>query len=195
MFPTGQTVFAEDPAVTLLPACSSGEGAQDPLHRIWRYRRRSWSRVCVDLGSCCESPNPYREGIEYRHSYQGVNMGTRFMCTAESTIHQNIKEKIVASTEQDTVHIFRYVTQSAHMACVEDARGRHDMSSFARCSRSFCRTLRNTARVFKNAVSTEVVRLERRPGGAKFEELRDLVSGARGRKVYEDGDSDAGIWS
>lgn len=29
------------------------------------------------------------------------------MCTVESPIHQNIKEKIVASTEQDTVHMFR----------------------------------------------------------------------------------------
>lgn len=37
----------------------------------------------------------------------GINMGTRFMCTKESPIHQNIKEKIVASTEKDTVHIFR----------------------------------------------------------------------------------------
>jgi NAD(P)H-dependent flavin oxidoreductase YrpB (nitropropane dioxygenase family) len=44
-------------------------------------------------------------------------------------------------------------------------------------------------------VSVEVVRLERRPGGAKFEDLRELVAGARGRKVYEDGDVDAGIWS
>ena len=43
------------------------------------------------------------------------------------------------------------------------------------------RTLRNTARVYRNKVSEEVVRLERRPQGAKFEELRDLVSGARGR--------------
>lgn len=43
------------------------------------------------------------------------------------------------------------------------------------------RTLRNTARVYKNKVSQEVVRLERRPQGAKFEEIRDLVSGARGR--------------
>jgi NAD(P)H-dependent flavin oxidoreductase YrpB (nitropropane dioxygenase family) len=101
-------------------------------------------------------------------------MGTRFMCTVESPIHQNIKEKIVASTEQDTVHIFR---------CVQP-------NVYAKSS-----SLRNTARVFKNAVSTEVVRLERRPGGAKFEELRDLVSGQRGRKVYEEGDSDAGIWS
>jgi len=37
----------------------------------------------------------------------GANMGTRFLCTVESPIHQKIKEKIVASNEQDTVHIFR----------------------------------------------------------------------------------------
>lgn len=41
----------------------------------------------------------------------------------------------------------------------------------------------------------EVVRLENRDGGAKFEELRELVSGARGKGVYETGDIDAGIWS
>ncbi|ORY35507.1 hypothetical protein BCR39DRAFT_510170 [Naematelia encephala] len=93
----------------------------------------------------------------------GINMGTRFMCTAESPIHQNIKERIVASTERDTIHIFR--------------------------------TLHNTARVYKNAVAMEVVRLERRPTGAKFEELRELVAGARGRLVYEQGDVNAGIWS
>lgn len=57
------------------------------------------------------------------------------------------------------------------------------------------RTLHNTARVFKNKVSQEVVRIERRPGGAKFEDVRELVSGARGKIVYEDGDKDYGIWS
>ncbi|KAJ7191230.1 hypothetical protein B0H12DRAFT_1246317 [Mycena haematopus] len=93
----------------------------------------------------------------------GVNMGTRFMCTVESPIHENIKKTIVASSEQDTVHIFR--------------------------------TLHNTARVFKNQVSMEVVKIERRPGGAKFEDVRDLVSGQRGRLVYENGDPDYGIWS
>ncbi|KAJ6559232.1 hypothetical protein DFH09DRAFT_986162 [Mycena vulgaris] len=93
----------------------------------------------------------------------GINMGTRFMCTVESSIHQNIKEKIVASSEQDTVHIFR--------------------------------TLHNTARVFKNKISMEVVAMERRPGGAKFEDIRELVSGQRGRVVYETGDPDYGIWS
>ncbi|KAG2129477.1 hypothetical protein DEU56DRAFT_741328 [Suillus clintonianus] len=93
----------------------------------------------------------------------GVNMGTRFMCTVESPIHQNIKEKIVASTEYDTTHIFR--------------------------------TLNNTSRVYKNAVSKQVVALEQRPGGAKFEDVRELVSGARGRIVFENGDSDYGIWT
>ncbi|KAJ3716949.1 inosine monophosphate dehydrogenase [Lentinula raphanica] len=93
----------------------------------------------------------------------GVNMGTRFMCTVESSVHENIKQKIVESNETDTVHIFR--------------------------------TLRNTARVFKNKVSMEVVAIERRPGGAKFEDIRELVSGQRGRIVYENGDPDHGIWS
>jgi len=57
------------------------------------------------------------------------------------------------------------------------------------------RTLNNTARVFKNKVSQEVVRIERRPGGARFEDVRELVSGARGKVVYETGDKDYGIWS
>jgi len=92
----------------------------------------------------------------------GINMGTRFMCTVESPIHDRIKEKIVASTEQDTIHIFR--------------------------------TMNNTARVFKNRVSKEVVAIEQRPG-TKFEDVRDLVSGARGRQVYELGDPEYGIWS
>ncbi|KIY71537.1 inosine monophosphate dehydrogenase [Cylindrobasidium torrendii FP15055 ss-10] len=93
----------------------------------------------------------------------GANMGTRFMCTVESPIHQNIKEKIVSAKETDTVHIFR--------------------------------SLRNTARVFKNKVATEVVAIEKRPGGAKFEDIRELVSGQRGKVVYESGDPDYGVWS
>jgi len=93
----------------------------------------------------------------------GANMGTRFMCTVESTIHENIKKKIVESTERDTIHIFR--------------------------------TLHNTARVYKNKVAMEVVKIERRPGGAQFSDVRHLVSGAQGRVVYEKGDPDYGIWS
>ncbi|MGA0607648.1 NAD(P)H-dependent flavin oxidoreductase [Phenylobacterium sp. VNQ135] len=92
----------------------------------------------------------------------GVNMGTRFMCTVESPIHQKVKEQIVANDERQTNLIFR--------------------------------TMHNTARVAKNAVSDEVVAIERR-GGATFEDVKDLVAGARGRVVYEQGDPDYGIWS
>jgi NAD(P)H-dependent flavin oxidoreductase YrpB (nitropropane dioxygenase family) len=37
----------------------------------------------------------------------GINMGTRWMCTVESPIHQNVKETIVKSTENDTVLCLR----------------------------------------------------------------------------------------
>lgn len=40
------------------------------------------------------------------------------------------------------------------------------------------------------------MRLERRPGGADFKrDLQPLVAGSRGRKVYETGDIDAGVWT
>jgi nitronate monooxygenase len=55
------------------------------------------------------------------------------------------------------------------------------------------RSLRNTSRVASNAVSTEVVSIL--SDGGRFEDVRDLVAGVRGRKVFEVGDLDIGIWS
>lgn len=55
------------------------------------------------------------------------------------------------------------------------------------------RTMRNTARVAKNAISQQVLEIEKR--GGTFDEVRHLVAGARGRKVFELGDVDYGIWS
>src|SRR5215218_9460639 len=92
---------------------------------------------------------------------EGVNMGTRFMATVESPIHENIKQQIVANDERATDLIFR--------------------------------TMRNTSRVAKNDISQQVVALERE--GAAFEDVRELVAGARGRLVYEQGDVDIGVWS
>ena len=57
----------------------------------------------------------------------GINMGTRFMCTAGSPIHEDIKKAIVDADERDTDLIFR--------------------------------PLCNTARVARNAVSQEVVKI------------------------------------
>ncbi|HEY1613711.1 MAG TPA: nitronate monooxygenase family protein [Rhizomicrobium sp.] len=56
------------------------------------------------------------------------------------------------------------------------------------------RTLHNTARVAKNAVSDEVVAIEKR-GNASFADVKDLVAGTRGAHVLDEGDMDAGIWS
>ena len=55
------------------------------------------------------------------------------------------------------------------------------------------RTLHNTARVARNAVSQEVLAKEKE--GAKIEDIAHLVSGQRGKVVYEEGDPDYGIWS
>ncbi|MGB6252685.1 MAG: nitronate monooxygenase, partial [Bradyrhizobium sp.] len=92
---------------------------------------------------------------------EGINMGTRFMCTRESPIHQKIKERIVANDERETELIFR--------------------------------TMRNTSRVARNAVSSKVVAMEKE--GAAFEQVRDLVAGGRGKMVYSTGEADEGIWS
>lgn len=55
------------------------------------------------------------------------------------------------------------------------------------------RSLGNTARVAKNAISDEVVRIL--ADGGKFPDVQPLVAGARGRRMFEDGDLDAGIWT
>ena len=51
---------------------------------------------------------------------------------------------------------------------------------------------RNTARVFRNAVSDEVLRLQAEPN-ATFEDVRPLVSGARGRAALESGAPENGL--
>ena len=55
------------------------------------------------------------------------------------------------------------------------------------------RSYRNTARVAANAISEEVVKLERE--GKPFEEVAHLVKGQRGLEGYESGDTDRGVWS
>ncbi|WP_210491760.1 nitronate monooxygenase family protein [Patulibacter sp. SYSU D01012] len=46
----------------------------------------------------------------------GVNMGSRFLCTVEAPIHQRVKEQIVANSERDTELIFRPLRNTARVA-------------------------------------------------------------------------------
>jgi NAD(P)H-dependent flavin oxidoreductase YrpB (nitropropane dioxygenase family) len=55
------------------------------------------------------------------------------------------------------------------------------------------RTMKNTARVFRNAISEEVVATENRPGGCRFEDIRPLVAGVRGRAALEAGEVNGGV--
>jgi len=57
------------------------------------------------------------------------------------------------------------------------------------------RSLRNTARVYKNSVAKQVLEIEARPGDTDFNDLKDLVAGAKGRAVFETGDMEHGIWT
>lgn len=96
----------------------------------------------------------------------GANMGTRFMCTVESPIHENIKQEIVKAKETDTVLMLR--------------------------------PFKNTARIFKNKVAQEVVKIQEeksKAGTLEYKDVQSLVSGAKGKTVYSTGDSDAGVWS
>jgi nitronate monooxygenase len=47
---------------------------------------------------------------------QGISMGTRFMCTVEAPIHQNVKEQIVANDERSTNLIFRQLRNTGRYA-------------------------------------------------------------------------------
>jgi nitronate monooxygenase len=55
------------------------------------------------------------------------------------------------------------------------------------------RSYRNTARVAKNAVAVEAVKIERQ--GHPFEAISHLVKGARGREGLLNGDPDHGVWT
>jgi len=91
----------------------------------------------------------------------GISMGTRFLCTREAGVHQNVKQRLVESDERATNLIFRQ--------------------------------LRNTSRVARNDLSTRVVAIL--AAGGRFDDVRDLVAGVRGRTVFETGDLEAGIWT
>ncbi|KAJ1334991.1 NADH:quinone reductase (non-electrogenic) [Microdochium nivale] len=93
----------------------------------------------------------------------GVNMGTRWMCTVESPVHQNVKDEIVRCSEHDTVLVLR--------------------------------KFRNTSRLHKNKVSLEAHQIENTKPDVQFGDIAHLMSGQRGRSVYETGDVDAGVWS
>jgi len=58
------------------------------------------------------------------------------------------------------------------------------------------RSLKNTARIYKNSIAKQVLEIESKPGDTDFTDLQPLVAGKRGREnVLEKGDTDDGVWT
>jgi len=67
------------------------------------------------------------------------------------------------------------------------------VSASERDTRLIFRTLRNTARVWRNEVADAVVAKEK--AGCSFEDIRDLVAGERGKAALRSGDLHGGVIS
>ena len=94
---------------------------------------------------------------------EGINMGTRFMCTVEAPIHINIKQAIVDAQETDTELLLR---------------------KWRNTSRLFSN---------KVAKAAKKVEVEDTTGDFGKSGIGELVSGKRGRQVFLNGDKDFGV--
>lgn len=84
-----------------------------------------------------------------------------------------------------------YVTQEAP---VHDNIKQAMVNGSERDTALLYRSLKNTARVYRNAIATQVREIEQQPG-VTFEDIRPLVVGTRGRAALASGDIDGGIIS
>ncbi|KAF2673907.1 inosine monophosphate dehydrogenase [Microthyrium microscopicum] len=96
---------------------------------------------------------------------EGINMGTRFMCTVEAPIHQNIKDEIVKAQETDTALVLR---------------------KWRNTSRLYGN------KVAKAALKVEQ---EDTTGDFGKSGIGQYMSGQRGRQVFVNGDVDYGVWT
>jgi NAD(P)H-dependent flavin oxidoreductase YrpB (nitropropane dioxygenase family) len=94
---------------------------------------------------------------------EGINMGTRFMCTIESPIHINIKQAIVDAQETDTHLLLR---------------------KWRNTSRLFAN---------KVATAALKVEQEDTTGDFGKSGIGQYMSGQRGRQVFINGDADYGV--
>ncbi|KAH7165299.1 hypothetical protein EDB81DRAFT_838103 [Dactylonectria macrodidyma] len=57
------------------------------------------------------------------------------------------------------------------------------------------RRWKNTTRLYRNATSEAALKVERESVTGEFEEIAPYVSGKRGQQVFENGDTEAGVWT
>jgi len=96
---------------------------------------------------------------------EGINMGTRFMCTVEAPIHVKIKQAIVDAQETDTELVLRKWRNTSRLFSNETARA---------------------------ALKVE---REDTTGDFGKSGIGAYMSGQRGRQVFINGDKDYGVWT
>ncbi|KAF9349644.1 hypothetical protein BGX26_012092 [Mortierella sp. AD094] len=90
-----------------------------------------------------------------------------------------------------TLHVKWGINMDTRFLCTQEAPIHHKMkehivAATERDTSLIFRTLRNTARVFRN---------KRRPGGAEFTHVVPLVTGLHGKLGFDIGNPEQGIWS
>lgn len=78
-------------------------------------------------------------------------------------------------------------------APIHDGIKQQIVSNDERATELLYRSYRNTARVAKNSIAVEALRIEREGNG--FEAIAHLVKGTRGKEGLDAGDPEHGIWS
>lgn len=85
--------------------CAGHVGETDITNLVLLNRARQSLKVpYIASGGFCDG-----QGLAAALSLgaEGINMGTRFMCTVEAPIHANIKQSIVNAKETDTQLVLR----------------------------------------------------------------------------------------
>lgn len=97
------------------------------------------------------------------------------MATKEAPIHESIKEELAKATERDTALIMR---------------------SFRNTSRIFkVVSLFFSILIFQNSIAKQVIEIEKTSTTPDFKKIQPLVAGVRGRRVFTEGDKEAGVWT
>jgi len=100
---------------------------------------------------------------------EGVVMGTRFMATKECAVHRKFKEWMVNAKESDTTIVMRSIRMNTRAMKNETAR----------------KVLEKERELEQKEASLEEI----------LEELMPLISGERTKKVFRQGELDAGVAS
>ena len=113
---------------------------------------------------------------------EGINMGTRFMCTVEAPIHMKVKEAIVAAQETDTELALRRWKNTSRIFANKIAKEAVKIEK------------ESTSGKFEGALGVITARYsDSHTNPYSSPEVAPYVSGKRGREVFINGDVDYGV--